>query len=156
MPGKRPKARPPRGGSPIRNADEKALEMAARHAIYVGSAKHKKGAFMGEVGRPRARPTSVEQAMQHPPTPPFTMICPEKWNNRDPADQATLLLRTAILRGQIGHPLGDDGLPEYVWARDPENAAIVYEARRLTYPANAYKAYPLIESQIAQLGIDPK
>jgi hypothetical protein len=82
------------------------------------------------------------------------MICPEKWNKRDPADQATLLLRAAILKGQVGHPLGADGLPEYVWARDPEDTAIVYEARRLTFPENAYKAYPLIESQITQLRID--
>jgi hypothetical protein len=84
------------------------------------------------------------------------MICPEKWNNRDPAVEATQLLRAAILKGQIGHPLGEDGLPQYVWARDPEDHSIVYEARRLTYPVNGYKAYPLIASQVTQIGIDPK
>jgi hypothetical protein len=156
MPGKRPRARPPRSGSPMRHVDAATLEAAARCATYVGSPKHKKGAFMGQVGRPRARPTTVEQAMQQPPISPFTMLCPDRWNNRDPAGEATQLLRAAILRGQIGHPLGEDGLPGYVWARDPEDDSIVYEARRLTFPSNGYKAYPLIESQIVQLGINPK
>ena len=105
MPGKRPRARPPRSGSPMRHVDAATPEAAARCATYVGSPKHKKGAFMGQVGRPRARPTTVEQAMQHPPISPFTMLCPDRWNNRDPAGEATQLLR-AILRGQIGHPYG--------------------------------------------------
>jgi hypothetical protein len=154
MPGKRPKPRPPRSGSPIRSPDPKVLEAAADRAIYIGSPKHKFGAFSGQVGRPGARPTTVQQAQQEPPTPPFTIICPEKWNNRDPAADATQLLRDAIRKGQIGHPLGGDGLPEYVWARDPEDGSIVYQARRLSYPANGYKAYPLIASQVAQIGIN--
>jgi hypothetical protein len=156
MPSKRPEPRPPTSGSPIRNVGSGLLEAAANRAIYVGSPKHKKGAFSGQVGRPGANPTTVEQAEQKPPTPPFTMMCPEKWNNRNPAAEATQLLRSAILKGQVGHPLGEDGLPQYVWARDPEDASIVYEARRLTFPSNGYKAYPLIASQIAQIGIDPK
>ena len=154
MPGKRPKSRVPRSGSPIRDVTAAVLEAAVSRAIYVGSPKHKKGAFFGQVGRPGARPTTVEQAKQEPPTPPFTMICPEKWNNRNPAADATQLLRNAIRRGQVGHPLGGDGLPQYVWARDPEDGSIVYEARRMSYPANGYKAYPLIASQVAQIGID--
>jgi len=153
VPGKRPRPRPPRSGSPVRNPDPKALEAAAQRAIYLGSPKHKFGAFFGQVGRPRANPTTVEQARQDPPTPPFTMICDEKWNRRDPAAEATELLRSAIRRGQIAHPLGVDGLPGYVWARDPEDASVVYEAKRLSVPSNGYKAYPLVDAQISLIGI---
>jgi hypothetical protein len=81
------------------------------------------------------------------------MICDEKWNRRDPAAEATELLRSAIRRGQIAHPLGVDGLPGYVWARDPEDASVVYEAKRLSVPSNGYKAYPLIDAQISLIGI---
>ena len=80
------------------------------------------------------------------------MLCPLKWNSRDPANEATELLRSAIGRGQIGHPV-QDGMPEYVWARDPEEPSIVYAARRLTFPAFGYKAYPLLETQVHELGI---
>jgi hypothetical protein len=156
MAGKRPRPRPPVAGSPIRNAAPAALEAAAKSAIYVGSEKHKFGSFEGRVGRPGPRPTSVEQAAKEAPVPPFTMICPAKWNNRDPAQEATQLLRAAILKGQVGHPFGEDGLPQYVWARDPEDSSMVYEARRMTFPWNGYKAYPLIAAQISQLGIVPR
>lgn len=123
--------------------------MAAR-ATYVGSKKHKLGSFAGEVGTPGVRPTTVEQAKASPPTPPFTMICPERWNRLAPGKEATDLLRGAILHGQIGHPV-TDGLPQYVWARDPADPTVVYEARRLTHPGNGYKAYPLTESQVLLL-----
>jgi hypothetical protein len=78
---------------------------------------------------------------------------PRKWNNRSPSAQATTLLRQAIRRGQIGHPL-TDGLPEYVWARDPEDTSIIYQARRLRQPAEGYKAYPLIEPEIDALRVE--
>ena len=153
MSAKRPQSRPPRAGTPVRSPDLPALADAARRAIYVGSPKHKFGVFQGQVGRPGANPTKVEQTLVRPPTPPFTMICPEKWNQRDPAMDATDLLRRAIAGGQVGHPIGPDGLPTYVWARDPEDQSIVYEARRLSVPANGYKAYPLIASQVRLIGL---
>lgn len=140
MPSKRPAIRPSRGGKPVKNPDPRLLEAAAAFAVYVGSEKHKYGAYFGRVGRPGVNPTTVEQAAQQQPVEPFTMICPEKWNNRDPAIEATGLLRLAILRGQIGHPIGENGLPQYVWARDPEDPSIVYQARRTTFPSNSYKA----------------
>jgi len=80
------------------------------------------------------------------------MLCPVRWNALDPGAEATALLKLAITRGQIGFPI-EEGLPQYVWARDPEDASIVYEARRLSNPANGYKAYPLIEPQIALIGM---
>lgn len=151
MPAKRPAQRPPKAGTPIRNPAALPLEEMAARAVYVGSDKHKQGLSEGRVGRPGRNPTTVEQAREKRPTPPFTMMCPMKWNNR--SDAATALLRQAIRRGQIGHHV-NDGLPEYVWARDPDDATIVYQARRLSYPAQGYKAYPLIEPEINALRIE--
>jgi len=124
----------------------------ANRAVYVGSHKHKKGMYQGRIGDPGSRPTTVEQARVAPPVKPFTMLCPVKWNQLVPSNEATMLLRAAIRYGQIGHPV-NDGLPEYVWARDPDDPSIVYEARRLSFPENGYKAYPLIEAQVLELGI---
>jgi len=124
----------------------------ANRVVYVGSHKHKQGMYQGRIGDSGARPTTVDQARVSPPIKPFTMLCPVKWNQLDPSKEATSLLRTAINFGQIGHPI-KDGLPEYVWARDPDDPSIVYEARRLSFPENGYKAYPLIEAQVLELGI---
>lgn len=152
MAGSRPSSRPPRAGSPVRNVAQSVLDEMAGQAVYVGSPKHKRGSYAGQVGTPGPRPTTVEQARTSPPTPPYTMLCPLKWNQRAESKEATTLLHSAISRGQIGHPV-QDGLPEYVWARDPEDPSIVYAARRLTSPTFGYKAYPLLESQVAELGI---
>lgn len=126
------------------------LDAMALRATYIGSHKHKLGLFGGAVGTPGPKPTTVIQAKASLPTPPFTMICPERWNHLAPDREATDLLRKAIRDGQIGHPI-TDGLPQYVWARDPNDPSIVYEARRLSHPENGYKAYPLTESQVLLL-----
>jgi len=154
MPAKRPPSWPPRAGSPVRNPDPHMLANAAARAMCVGSPKHKFGAYAGQVGRPGANPTTVEQAREAPPIEPFTIICPEKWNRRAPGAEPTELLRRAIMKGQIGHPIDADGLPMYVWARDPEDESIVYAARQLSVPSSGYKAYPLTRSQIMVLGMD--
>lgn len=148
----RPPIRPQRSGRPIRHTKDLDLDAIAERVIYVGSPKHKRGSYAGQVGAPGPRPTTVEQAREIPPTPPYTMLCPLKWNERDPGVEATLVLRQAIRKGQIGYPI-EDGLPQYVWARDMEDPSIVYAARRLTFPAHGYKAYPLIEPQVKELGI---
>ena len=150
---KRPKSSSPRSGQPVRNPVYDELVVMAARAVYVGSPKHKSGVYAGQVGTPGPRPTTVAQAAISPPVEPFTMLCPVKWNQLDPSKEATALLQGAILRGQIGHPV-EDGLPRYVWARDPDDPSIVYQARRLTAPENGYKAYPLTETQVARMGID--
>jgi len=152
MAARRPDSRPPPAGRPVRNPRQPDLDAMADRVIYVGSHKHKKGMYQGRIGDPGSRPTTVEQARVSPPAKPFTMLCPAKWNQLVPWEEATTLLRAAIRCGQIGHPI-KDGLPEYVWARDPDDPSIVYEARRLSFPENGYKAYPLIEPQILELGI---
>src|SRR6266481_1141418 len=137
MASKRPKSRPPRSGRPIRNLEPGQLEAMAERVVYVGSPKHKTGMFNGQIGSAGARPTTVSQAQSNPPNRMFTMLCPVKWNQLDPSKEATALLRLAITRGQIGHPVVD-GLPGVVWARDPDDPSIVYQAQRLSHPENGY------------------
>ena len=152
MPAKRPKPRPPRAGTLVQGVDEATLNEMANRVAYKGSPKHKFGMWEGGVGRPGPNPTTIDEARTDPPVEPYAMICPEKWNHRIAA--ATGLLRAAIRRGQIGHPV-DNGLPEYVWARDPDDPSIVYKARRLSAPDDsAYKAYPLIDAEVSQLNIE--
>lgn len=116
-------------------------------AIYEGSVQHKD--TMSFVGSPAPRQGAahvgalVEMA--------DCMLCPRKWSWKKEA--ATELLRFAIRRGQFRGD-SDNVLPQYVWARDPVDRGIVYEARRLSYPENGYKAYPLTKIQSEALGID--
>jgi hypothetical protein len=131
--------------------------MAAR-AIYVPSPKHKRGMFINEygtrvTGKPGLNATTVEEAVEEEPDPPFTMVCPSRWNDRHPRREATDLLRQAIRNGQIGHPV-TDGMPQWVWARDPEDLKVVYLARRLSPSSDSYKAYPLTESQVLLVSIE--
>jgi hypothetical protein len=124
----------------------------ADRAVYIGSPKHRFGVFQGEVGTPGVRPTTVEQANAELPDYPFTMICPNRWSKLPDRSEATALLRSGIIKGQIGHPI-IDGLPKYVWVRDPIDTMIVYQARRLSASANGYYAYPLTQPQVLNIGI---
>lgn len=131
--------------------------MAAR-AVYVPSPKHKKGMFINEygtrmTGKPGQNATTVEEAVEEEPDPPFTMICPSRWKDRHPGREATDLLRQGIRNGQIGHPV-TDGMPQWVWARDPDDLKVVYLARRLSTSSDSYKAYPLTESQVLLVSIE--
>jgi hypothetical protein len=72
------------------------------------------------------------------------MICPRKWAVR--LGDATALLRSAIENGYFVYISDDGRMPYLVWARDPDDADLVYEAK-LTEPPNGYKAYPLTPYQ---------
>ena len=129
---KRPSVRPPTSGDPVKNARSLDLEGMAVRAVYVPSPKHKRGMFINEygtrvTGKPGLNATAVEEAVEQEPAPPFTMVCPSRWNDRHPRREATDLLRQAIRNGQIGHPV-TDGMPQWVWARDPEDMKVVYLA----------------------------
>jgi hypothetical protein len=152
MAAKRPQPILHRSGTPIRNISQDALNEMAARARYYGSPKHRFGAFQGEIGRPGGNPTTVEQASAVTPTPPFCMICPERWTQLPDRQKATTLLQEGIKRGQIGYPI-EEGLPRFVWVRDPDDKSVVYEARRLSWPVDSYKAYPLIEPQVAMIGL---
>jgi len=130
----------------------------ADRAVYVPSPKHKNGMFINEygtrvTGKPGLNATTVQEAVEKEPDPPFTMVCPPRWNDRHPRQQATSLLRQTIRNGQIGHPV-IDGMPQWVWARDPEDLKVVYMARRLSPSSDSYKAYPLTESQVLLVSIE--
>jgi hypothetical protein len=64
---------------------------------------------------------------------------------------ATELLRAGIRLGQVSADATPDSLPSRVWVRDPEDDDVVYEAKRLSSPADGYKAYPLTLRQSRNL-----
>lgn len=150
---RRPKQmrRPPPAISKIRLASgllsDEALRQLAKKATYQGSVQHKDTMSFAGAPSPRLGATHVGTTDESPDC----MLCPRKWAWEQ--DAATELLRAAIERGQFS---GDAGgaMPQYVWARDPVDKGIVYQARRLTYPENGYKAYPLTALQTARLGIE--
>lgn len=129
------------------------LTTIAMRAEYRGSAKHVRGYSPFKVGPSGQHALTVEEARANPPQGEFTMLCPEKWNRRNPSCEATDLLRKAICSGQIRYPIEADGLPKFVWARDPDED-IIYWARRMS--DGAYKAYPLTDPQIVALRIKLK
>jgi hypothetical protein len=80
---------------------------------------------------------------------PDCTLCPRKWARREEA--ATQLLREGIRLGQVSSDATPESLPSRVWVRDPNEAGIVYEAKRLSNPADGYKAYPLTSRQTLNL-----
>lgn len=138
-----PKIRP--ASQVIGGADLLALSLTAQ---YVGSVQHKDGTTFLGTPAPRTGATHARATDESPDC----MLCPRKWAWNQ--DLATDLLQLAIQRGQFDAKTGVEELPKYVWARDPEDREIVYEARKLSQPVNGYKAYPLTQKQTNALGID--
>jgi hypothetical protein len=136
-----PKIRPAAGV-----LSETTLKQMANQATYEGSVQHKDGMSFAGSPSPRAGATHVGAQFETPDC----MLCPHKWAWKK--DAATDLLRSAIERGQFDVRSGS-ALPQYVWARDPVDRKIVYEARRLSHPQHGYKAYPLTALQTASLEI---
>jgi hypothetical protein len=123
------------------------LDSLAARATYEGSVQHKDTpSFVGQPD-PRSGATHVDA----PGESADCMLCPTKWAQKK--DVATDLLRLAIKQGQFSAAAGT-ALPKIVWARDPTDRRIVYEARRLSSPATGYKAYPLTAAQVRALRID--
>lgn len=118
------------------------LKSLASGAVYVGSVQHKDTPSFAGAPKPRGGAKHVGSADESPDC----MLCPTRWAWQK--DAATNLLQLAIERGQF-HDDGSPGLPRYVWARDPVDSRIIYEARRLSTPATGYKAYPLTTAQAA-------
>ena len=75
---------------------------------------------------------------------PDCLVCPRKWARRH--DDVTALLRAALKAGAFVSQ-GAGVLPSPVWARDPENSELVYEAKLRSSPLG-YKAYPLTSFQV--------
>jgi hypothetical protein len=141
--------KPPPIKAKVRSATKvlspKALKSIAQQATYEGSVHHKD--TLSFAGAPAPRPGATHVG---PGERPDCMLCPERWKNKQNA--ATKLLRCAIEKGQFSSD-GSLNLPRRVWARDPANRDIVYEARRLSSPGSGYKAYPLTAAQVKNLDI---
>lgn len=122
------------------------LKSLAQLATYEGSVEHKDTPSFAGTAKPRAGAKHFGADGESPDC----MLCPRRWANLK--DAATDLLRLAIERGQFRD---DEGLalPRYVWARDPVDPRIIYEARRLSVPDTGYKAYPLTSTQAAVFGM---
>jgi hypothetical protein len=100
---------------------------------------------MGIVPRPRHGAISIEDAEADRVNNPDCTLCPRKWARMEEA--ATQLLREGIRLGQVSSDAATNSLPARVWVRDPGASDIVYEAKRLSNPADGYKAYPLTSRQ---------
>jgi hypothetical protein len=104
---------------------------------------------MGIVPRPRHGAIPIEVAESERMSNPDCTLCPRKWARREEA--ATELLREGIRLGQVSSDATSESLPARVWVRDPLEVGIVYEAKRLSHPADGYKAYPLTSRQTLNL-----
>jgi hypothetical protein len=129
---------------------EGELDELAYRVRYVGSGHHKDVPAMGIVPRPRPGAIRVEAAERNRINNPDCTLCPRKWARRT-IEAATELLRAGVRLGQVSTDAGPDSLPARVWVRDPQQNEIVYEAKRLSYPVDGYKAYPLTSRQSRNL-----
>jgi len=127
------------------------LAALAARANYVGSPHHKDIPTFGLNPSPRKGAMHVHYADQQGQDNPDCTICPRKWAGQQ--QRATDLLREAIQMGHISEDADADTLPRRVWARDPDDPGLVYEARQLSSPPNGYKAYPLTRKQADALSI---
>lgn len=140
---KKPRPRPA-AATPARDTLSQAIRAElARQASYAGSPHHTDIPKFGLQNNPRPGFTTIERAEEQGLKNPACTICPRKWARRLRDVQA--LLRTAI---EVGNFVASShgGLPAKVWARDPDDANLVYEAK-LSKPPSGYKAYPLTEYQ---------
>ena len=94
--------------------------------------------------KPRKGFESIEQAEAAGLKNPSCTVCPRKWVRRQ-AD-ATKLVVKAIEEGAFVSS-GPDVMPARIWARDPEDPNLIYEAK-LCSPPKGYKAYPLTRFQV--------
>lgn len=125
------------------------LSKLAGSASYIGSSDHKDIPAMGIVPKSRRGAVTIEVAEAGHVNNPDCTLCPRKWA-RMKGEAATELLREGIRLGQMSEDATPKSLPARVWVRDPEED-IVYEAKRLSHPANGYKAYPLTSRQSRNL-----
>jgi len=140
---KKPRPRPAAAApaSDVLTAEARG-ELALR-AEYVGSPNHTDIPKFGMQNNPRSGATRIELAEEQGLKNPSCTICPRKWARRH--DSVSALLRAAIEAGNfVAPPAGC--MPAVVWARDPDETTLVYEAK-LSHPPVGYKAYPLTQFQ---------
>jgi hypothetical protein len=148
---RRPRPKPKKVRPATERLAPETLAALAARANYVGSPHHKDVPTFGLTPGPRKGAMHVSVADQQGIDNPDCTICPRKWTGQLP--RVTELLREAIQRGHISDDAETDRLPRHVWARDPDEPELVYEARLLSWPADSYKAYPLTRKQAEALPI---
>jgi hypothetical protein len=124
------------------SADQR--QALAADAAYVGSPHHTDIPKFGMSAAPRDGAMTVEAAEADNLKNPDCLVCPRKWARR--GNEATQVLRAALKAG-IFVSQGVGVMPSPVWARDPDNPDIVYEAK-LCSPPTGYKAYPITSFQV--------
>jgi hypothetical protein len=119
-------------------------EALAVGAKYVGSPHHTDVPKYGLRSTPREGHATIEIAEDQGLKNPTCLVCPRKWVRRH-AD-ATKLVQQAIKSGTFISE-GLNQKPSRLWARDPDDPSVVYEAKLCT-PPDGYKAYPLTTYQV--------
>jgi hypothetical protein len=140
----KPRPRPPKAQPAFEALSPTAREAIAEGAHYVGSPHHTDVPKYGSPANPRSGFTTIEDAEKEGLKNPSCLVCPRKWVRRQ--DDATELVRQAIKQGTF-IPEGEHKKPFRLWARDPDDSSLVYEAK-LTAPPDGYKAYPLTSYQV--------
>jgi hypothetical protein len=141
---RKPRPRPPKALPARDTLPEEVRKQIAHSAEYVGSAHHTDIPKFGLQASPRPGATTIESAEEQGLKNPSCVVCSRKWARRQ--QDAQHLLRAAIEVGNFIAVPGNE-MPRKVWARDPDDAALVYEARLLSHPPRAYKGYPLTRYQ---------
>ncbi len=141
---RRPRPRPPKAQPAFITLDDEAREALAEGAIYVGSPHHTDIPKFKIKAAPRQGAMAIEAAEAQKLKNPDCLLCPRKWARR--GDAATNLLRAALEAGTYVSE-GAGVMPSLIWARDPDDANLVYEAK-LCEPPKGYKAYPLTSYQV--------
>jgi|HubBroStandDraft_2_1064218.scaffolds.fasta_scaffold74216_2 hypothetical protein len=115
---------------------------------YVGSPHHTDIPKLGRPAGARQGAVTVEEAEEVDQEPDCT-LCPRKWASNPQGVQN--LLQEAIRAGQFVEP--EKGFPTKVWARDPDDARLIYEAKSASN-AGEYHGFPLTRTQARKLPIE--
>jgi hypothetical protein len=139
----RPRPRPPKERPAYEVVPEAGRKAIADAARYVGSPHHTDIPKFQLESHPRKGATTIEQAEDAGLKNPACMLCPRKWAQRH--QEVNELLKDAIRAGNyVASEV--DGMPSRVWARDPDDPELIYEAKLRSSP-DGYKAYPLTRFQ---------
>lgn len=140
----KPRPRPPQAEPAFRTLSLPERQALAGGARYVGSPHHTDVPKYGSPSSPRHGFLTLEQAEESGLKNPACLVCPRKWVRRQ--GDATRVVTDAIEKGTF-IPEGAGQKPSILWARDPDDPRIVYEAK-LCSPPDGYKAYPLTAFQV--------
>lgn len=140
----KPRPRPPKAEPAFRTLSAEERQALAEGAKYVGSPHHTDVPKYGSTANPRQGFVTIDEAEDQGLKNPACTVCPRKWVRRQA--EATKLVRRAIEIGAFISE-GPGKKPYLLWARDPDDPNVVYEAK-LAFPPNGYKAYPLTSFQV--------